>query len=733
MTLGSPLIIGGGGGVGHPTSGDEFHHYYRQALAPTASDPLEVGDLWSDTTANLLKRCTSLSPITFVSVEGSGGVTGPGSSVDNSIVRFDGTDGQTVQGYTSGDPVISDTGTITLVQPLILDDTSLQIQEGVDTLTITVPTLTEARAITFGDLAGEVVLDSAIQTLTNKSIDGGTIDGAVIGGASAAAITGTTIVANTSVSTDSLINASGSITLTPATDTLFANATGIVVGHTAQVAFGEVTGEFQVLGTTNTDTFIGIGCWSTTEVGVRPQLKFLKSGNATIGSNAVVADNEELGSIAFYADDGTDFDTLVADILVNVNDVGPSAGAIGGEILFRTADTVGTIATALTIDNLHNLLVPDGNSISSGLTLGTGKDTRLYYNGTDMIWDLRAVGTAALMISLAASFPSPDPDAVHIFRGSAGVVTADAASVLVLESNQAVFLTLLSPDNATPGLLFGTPTNNAHGGFVYFGPTASPASTMEIRTGGNITRVRISANATAWQEAVTLSTTADDMTLNPTASLNVTLTDDDADAFDLSNSASVYYLVNTINTVEDTIVHLFDTEDATFAAAATSIYTLATFNAYTLTLTGSTQVTSLIPNVAILAQTITDASAVTVDKATSLQIVAPTEAGSVTLTAASAIRILNAGGTPTNQYGIYIEDLTVGANDYGIYIQGADTYAIWVDADPVRFDGTILSNGGAQTICDASGNLASANGVASFGPSDATSFTVVNGIITAIS
>ncbi len=54
--------------AGH--SGDESNHYYRQATAPTASDPLQVGDLWSDTTANLLKRCTAVSPVTFVSVEG---------------------------------------------------------------------------------------------------------------------------------------------------------------------------------------------------------------------------------------------------------------------------------------------------------------------------------------------------------------------------------------------------------------------------------------------------------------------------------------------------------------------------------------------------------------------------------------------------------------------------------------------------------------------------------------
>lgn len=51
-------------------SGDESHHYYRQASSPTVSDPLNVGDIWSDTAANLLKRCTSLSPVTFVSVEG---------------------------------------------------------------------------------------------------------------------------------------------------------------------------------------------------------------------------------------------------------------------------------------------------------------------------------------------------------------------------------------------------------------------------------------------------------------------------------------------------------------------------------------------------------------------------------------------------------------------------------------------------------------------------------------
>lgn len=93
MTLGSNLIVSGGRGVGHPTSGDEFHHYYRQDLAPTASDPLEVGDLWSDTTANLLKRCTSISPITFTSVEGAVSFGVPTGDVDIGDAAAEGVSG----------------------------------------------------------------------------------------------------------------------------------------------------------------------------------------------------------------------------------------------------------------------------------------------------------------------------------------------------------------------------------------------------------------------------------------------------------------------------------------------------------------------------------------------------------------------------------------------------------------------------------------------------------------
>jgi len=58
----------------------------------------------------------------------------------------------------------------TMTGALILDDTSFQIQEGADTLTLTVPVLTASRAITFGDFAGQITINEATQTLTNKTL-----------------------------------------------------------------------------------------------------------------------------------------------------------------------------------------------------------------------------------------------------------------------------------------------------------------------------------------------------------------------------------------------------------------------------------------------------------------------------------------------------------------------------------------------------------------------------------
>lgn len=78
----------------------------------------------------------------------------------------------------------------TLTGPLILDDTSFKITEGVDTMTLTVPTLTADRAVTLPNAAGEISLlgqsisdaevDDNITASSYLPLSGGTLTGALV-------------------------------------------------------------------------------------------------------------------------------------------------------------------------------------------------------------------------------------------------------------------------------------------------------------------------------------------------------------------------------------------------------------------------------------------------------------------------------------------------------------------------------------------------------------------------
>lgn len=62
----------------------------------------------------------------------TGDVAGPGSSIDNAIVRFDGTTGKIIQSYTSGAPTIGDTGVLQMVNDALLagNDVDVVAQTG---------------------------------------------------------------------------------------------------------------------------------------------------------------------------------------------------------------------------------------------------------------------------------------------------------------------------------------------------------------------------------------------------------------------------------------------------------------------------------------------------------------------------------------------------------------------------------------------------------------------------
>ena len=84
---------------------------------------------------------------------GSGDVTGPASSTDNAIVRFDGTTGKVIQDYTSGAPTISDTGVLVMANNIAIKGRNAANNADVDMLSL--------------NTSNEVVLDGGTFKITD--------------------------------------------------------------------------------------------------------------------------------------------------------------------------------------------------------------------------------------------------------------------------------------------------------------------------------------------------------------------------------------------------------------------------------------------------------------------------------------------------------------------------------------------------------------------------------------
>jgi len=174
------------------------------------------------------------------------------------------------------------------------------------------------------------------------------------------------------VITQNISAPAGSITLTPNTDTLFANGTGVVIGHTAQITT-DMAPEFQVLGTAGPDSSGLFGRFSADAFA--SELQFIKSRNATIGSSTVVQDNDKLGVLGFYAADGTNLATLSARFYAQVDDPTPTTGDVGTEFVWQTMAGGGaslttkmTLTPAGVLDLAGNYVLRGVGVIGGGVT-----------------------------------------------------------------------------------------------------------------------------------------------------------------------------------------------------------------------------------------------------------------------------------------------------------------------------------------------------------------------------
>lgn len=117
-----------------------------------------------------------------------------------------------------------------------------------------------------------------------------------------------------------------------------------------------------------------------------------------------------------------------------------------------------------------------------------------YLDGSDNSWRTFLNGADRLMLTsgglLGVGTTSPEA-MTHILKGSAGTVTADTNSVLVVENSGRAYLSMLTPAAQERGILFGDPGNAADGGMIY-NSTDTPDG-LQFRTNGNISRLTISS------------------------------------------------------------------------------------------------------------------------------------------------------------------------------------------------------------------------------------------------
>lgn len=273
-------------------------------------------------------------------------------------------------------------------------------------------------------------------------------------------VTGTLPVANggtgaASLTDNRLLTGTGTSAITAEANLLFTgtlltalDTVTAVVGHTAAVATS-ATNTLQVLGTAAADSSMTLGQWSAAATG--PQIHFIKSRNATIGSSTIVQDNDVLGGLSWQADDGTDFVNVAADFFVEVSDASPAANDVGTAFVWRCQPGGGGALTE------RMRLDQDGVLYMSAA----------YFFATSTILEFGAQGGTRAIVSVSAFSPgSNDAQALgstasgwsdlHLASGgtlnwsNGNVVVTQSTGLLTLTTGALVLATSASPaSNAT--------------------------------------------------------------------------------------------------------------------------------------------------------------------------------------------------------------------------------------------------------------------------------------------
>ena len=131
------------------------------------------------------------------------------------------------------------------------------------------------------------------------------------------------------------------------------DGSSVIIGGGSSRTVGGVTGALQVEGTAINDssmTLMSNGASGTD--GLPAKLVFGRSGAASLGSNTVVADGNEIGVISFQGADGTDVESQAASIFVTVAGT-PGGNDMPGRMHFHTTAD-GSSGATLKLQINHN-------------------------------------------------------------------------------------------------------------------------------------------------------------------------------------------------------------------------------------------------------------------------------------------------------------------------------------------------------------------------------------------
>jgi len=226
---------------------------------------------------------------------------------------------------------------------------------GSGVLTVTAPNTSSDRTITLPDATGTLLASEGAVTINDAGAD---VDFRVESDTNANALF--------------LDGANGNVRIGSGTDVL-SNA-------------------LQVIGTDANSSKVSISRFDTNGAKY-PVLRFLSSKNATPGSNTIVADGDNIGSIDFHADDGTDYESICAGISAQIDGTAGANDVPGRLIFSTTADGAASSTERLRItqdgrglsqftakawcqvDQTGTLNVRDSHNISSVTDGGTGVTT----------------------------------------------------------------------------------------------------------------------------------------------------------------------------------------------------------------------------------------------------------------------------------------------------------------------------------------------------------------------